>query len=149
MARFHCPARPGHWRLLLDNEDLFSLRVNEVRTIADMIAQVAGSADAIGWEVPGMLEHYPDLGPVKAIAIDGHAPADTSALAAGAYPLYRTYNLTTWEGAGVENRHAHGLVEFLLREAEKIDARYGFAPAGRLGQAGWKFRGDELIGERR
>ena len=149
VARFHCPARPGHWRLLLDNEDLFSLNVDEVRTIADMITQVAGSADAVGWEVPGMLEHYLDLGRVKTVAIDGHAPSDTAALAAGAYPLYRTYNLTTWEGAGMENRHAQGLVEHLLREAGKIDARYGFAPAALLRAAGWKFREGELIGERR
>jgi ABC-type phosphate transport system substrate-binding protein len=149
VARFHCPARPGHWRLLLDNEDLFSLRVNEVRTIADMIAQVAAGADAVGWEVPGMLEYYRNLGQVKTVAIDGHQPFDTAALAAGSYPLYRTYNLTTWEGAGVENTHARGLVEYLLREAGRIEARYGFAPAGRLREAGWKFREDELIGERR
>lgn len=149
VARFHCPARPGHWRLLLDNEDLFSLGVNEVRTIADMIAQVAGSADAIGWEVPGMLERYRDLGRVKTVTVDGHAPADTTSLAAGAYPLYRTYNLTTWEGAGVENRHARGLVEHLLREAGRIEARYGFVSAGPLRAAGWKFLEGELIGERR
>lgn len=149
VARFHCPARPGHWRLLLDNEDLFSLKVNEVRTISDMIVQVAKSADAVGWEAPGMVEYYRTLGRVKVVAIDGHAPADTAALAAGAYPLYRTYNLTTWQGPGVENRHAQGLVEHLLREAGKIEARYGFAPAARLREAGWKFREDELIGERR
>lgn len=149
VARFHCPARPGHWRLLLENEDLFSLRVNEVRTIADMIAQVAASPDGVGWEVLGMVEHYRDLGRVKAVAIDGHAPDDTAALVSGAYPLYRTYNLTTWEGAAVENRQAQALIEHLLREAGKIEARYGFAPAGRLRAAGWQFRGDELIGERR
>ncbi len=149
VARFHCPARPGHWRLLLDNEDLFSLRVNEVRTISDMIVQVAESPDAVGWEVLGMMEHYRDAGRVKAVAIDGHAPTDTAALASGAYPLYRTYNLTTWEGAAAENRHAQGLVEYLIREAREIDARYGFVPASRLREAGWKFRGDELIGEPR
>lgn len=149
VARFHCPARPGHWRLLLDNEDLFSLRVNEVRTISDMVVQVAENADAVGWEVPGMAEHYRDLGRVKAVAVDGHGPDDTAALAAGAYPLYRTYNLTTWEGPAAENRHAQGLVEHLLREAGKIEARYGFAPASRLREAGWQFLGNELIGERR
>ena len=149
VARFHCPARPGHWRLLLDNEDLFSLGVSEVRTISDMIVQVAANPDAVGWEVLGMAEHYRDLGRVKAVAIDGHPPTDVAALASGAYPIYRTYNLTTWGGAGVENRHAKGLVAYLLREAGRIEATYGFASAERLRAAGWKFEKDELVGEPR
>jgi hypothetical protein len=149
IARFHCPARPGHWRLLLDNEDLFSLRINEVRTISDMIAQVAGSADAVGWEVMGMAEQYSALGRVKAVTIDGYAPSDIRALATGKYPIYRTYNLTTWEGKGLASAHAAGLVAYLNREAVKIEARYGFAPAVRLREAGWRFSGDELIGEPR
>lgn len=114
-----------------------------------MITQVAESPDAVGWEVLGMVEHYRDLGRVRAVAIDGHEPSDIAALAAGAYPIYRTYNLTTWEGPGVENRHARGLVEHLLGEAGKIGTRYGFASADRLRAAGWRFRGDELTGERR
>jgi hypothetical protein len=149
VARFHCPARPGHWRLLLDNEDLFSLRIDEVRTISDMILQVAGSPDAIGWEVLGMAEHYATLGRVKAVTIDGYAPTDIQALATGKYPLYRTYNITTWKGPGLESAHAAGLVAYLNREVVKIESRYGFAPAARLREAGWRFSGDELIGEPR
>jgi hypothetical protein len=149
IARFHCPTRPGHWRLLLDNEDLFSLRINEVRTISDMILQVAGSADAIGWEVMGMAGYYGSLGRVKAVTIDGYAPTDVPALAAGKYPIYRTYNLTTWEGEGLAHPHAAGLVEYLRREVVKIEPRYGFAPASLLREAGWRFNGDELIGEPR
>lgn len=148
-ARFHCPGRPGHWRLLLDNEDLFGLQVNEVRTIADMVAQVASDPGAIGWEVMGMVEHYANLGRVKAVAVDGHLPSDVAALAAGRYPIYRTYNITTWGGAGREDARVRGLVEFLVKESERIDPRYGFAPARLLRQAGWRFNGDELIGEPR
>lgn len=149
VARFHCPTRPGHWRLLLDNEDLFSLRINEVRTISDMVSQVAGSPDAIGWEVMGMAEQYRNLGRVKALMIDGFAPTDIQALVTGKYPIYRTYNITTWEGQGIASGHAAGLVAYLNKEVVKIEPRYGFAPAARLREAGWRFSGDELIGEPR
>jgi len=30
IARLHCKLRPGHWRLILDNEELFSTQLNEV-----------------------------------------------------------------------------------------------------------------------
>ncbi len=47
VARPHCKVRPGHWRLLLHNEDLFSPRLAEVSTIPDMIAIVALTAHAL------------------------------------------------------------------------------------------------------
>jgi hypothetical protein len=52
IGRLHCPLRPGHWRLLLDNPDLFSPRLYEVGSMPDMIAQVSANKGAIGWEVP-------------------------------------------------------------------------------------------------
>ena len=67
----------------------------------------------------------------------------------GTCGIYRTYNITTWEGKGVENHRAKRLVEYLLKEVEHLDPKYGFAPASRLRKSGWKFKGDELVGEPR
>jgi len=146
IGRLHCKLRPGHWRLLLDNEDLFSPNLREVGTIPDMISLVAQMPGAIGYEVPMMVERYVKQGKVKVLKLNGAAP-DTAALTAGRYPLYRTLNLSTWEGKAVENEKARKLVQQLLREAERLEGMYGFVPATSLRRAGWKFKGDELIGE--
>ncbi len=147
IGRFHCPLRPGHWRQLLDNGDLFSPRLYEVGSMPDMIAQVSANKGAIGWEVLGMVEHYKNVGKVKPLRIDGYSPTDGNAIAAKKYPFYRTYNLTTWEGKDVENPRARALVDYLLKEVEGLSSGFGFVPASKLGKAGWKFREDELIGE--
>jgi hypothetical protein len=148
VGRFHCPLRPGHWRLLLDNENLFSPRLYEVGSMPDMIAAVAANKGAIGWETLGMVEHYRNMGAVKPLRIDGNSPADVKALAAGKYPFYRTYGITTWKGKGVENEKAQALVDYLLKAVEGIDpAVSGLAPASKLRKAGWKFKENELVGE--
>jgi hypothetical protein len=148
VARLHCQRRPGHWRQMLDTDKEFSPRVSEVGSIPDMVAQVAASRNAIGWEVLTMVEKNKGAGKVKPLSIDGYRPNDSAALASMKYPYYRTYNLTTWEGKGVENRHAARLVEYMTREFDKLDPdRFGFVSASRLRKAGWKFSGNELIGE--
>lgn len=147
IGRFHCPLRPGHWRLLLDNQDLFSPRLYEVGSMPDMIAQVSANKGAIGWEVLGMVEHYKNVGRVKPLRIDGYSPTDGNAMATKRYPFYRTYNITTWEGKGVENPRARALVDYLLKEVDSLGSEFGFVPASKLSKAGWKFKGDELIGE--
>ncbi|MCK5092182.1 MAG: substrate-binding domain-containing protein, partial [Gammaproteobacteria bacterium] len=43
IARLHCKVRPGHWRLLLQNEDLFSPELASVGVISDMISKVGKS----------------------------------------------------------------------------------------------------------
>lgn len=150
IGRLHCQLRPGHWRQLLDNEKLFSPRMQEVGTIPDMIARVAGQRDAVGWEVLSMVDKYKSKGRVKILSVDGHRPDDHEAIRDLRYPFYRTYNITTWEGAGIGNRKARELVDYLTRETEKLDpARFGFVSASRLRKAGWRFSGDELIGEPR
>ena len=147
VGRLHCPLRPGHWRLLLDNSDLFSPRLQEVGSIPDMIARVARNRGAIGWETLGMAEYYRNYGMVKPIRVGGLSPADTSAIATGMYPFYRVYNLTTWDGRNVENRDARALVTYLTKVLEdRGPSGLGFVPASMLRKAGWKFRGDELIG---
>jgi ABC-type phosphate transport system substrate-binding protein len=150
IGRFHCSLRPGHWRLILDGQDRFGTGVFSVGAIPDMVALVARDRAAIGWEVLGMVEKYRDKGKVKPIKVDGFLPSDTGALASLKYPVYRTYNITTWEGEGVENPLARELVEYLMRESEKLDLqKFGFAPASDLRRTGWKFKGNELVGEPR
>jgi phosphate transport system substrate-binding protein len=146
IGRLHCKLRPGHWRLLLDNEDLFSPNLSEVGTIPDMISLVARMPGAIGYEVPLMVARYANQGKVKVLRLNGVAP-EAAALAAGRYPLYRTLNLTTWEGKAVENEKAGELVQHILKEAERLEGVHGFVPAASLKKAGWKFRGNELVGE--
>ena len=148
IGRLHCQIRPGHWRQLLDTDKEFSPRLHEVGSIPDMIAQVASARDAIGWEVLTMIEKYRDKGAVKPLRIDGFLPTDSEALVSLKYPFYRTYNLTTWVGKNVENKRAEQLVEYMKKEFEKLNAdKYGFVSQARLRKAGWKFKGDELIGE--
>jgi len=146
IGRLHCKIRPGHWRLLLDNEDLFGPRLQEVGTIPDMISLVAGAPNAIGYEVGMMIERYRnEEGRVKSLSIDGQAPTAENLLA-GRYPLYRTLNLTTWEGKEVENPEAVKLVEYLLKLGDQLGKRFGLVSAAALREAGWQFRGNELIG---
>jgi len=148
IARLHCQKRPGHWRQLLNMDKEFSPRLSEVGSIPDMIAQVAASREAIGEEVLTMVEKNKNLGKVKPVKIDGYRPNDSAALASLKYPFYRTYNLTTWENKNVKNKHAQKLVDYMIKEFEKLEAeRYGFVSASRLRQAGWKFAGNELVGE--
>ncbi len=148
IGRLHCAKRPGHWRQLLDTDKEFSPRMHEVGSIPDMVAQVAASREAIGSEVLTMTEKYRKMGAVKPLRVDGYLPSDSAALAALQYPFYRTYSLSTWTGKRVMKKHADDLVEYLKTEFGKLDAdKYGFVSQDRLRKAGWKFKGDELIGE--
>lgn len=146
VVRLHCKKRPGHWRHLLDNEDLFSPDIREVGVIPDMIKEVADNKAAIGFETLYMLEVYKNKGEVKALSIDGHNPADEQQLLSASYPLYRTYNLTTWtddSNAALSNE----LIASIKQHIETDGDRYGMIPSSRLRDAGWKFYKDELIGE--
>ena len=146
VGRLHCKLRAGHWRLLLDNEDLFSPNLHEVGAIPDMISQVAGNERAIGYETLWMIHRFQQNGNVKALKIGGRDPGDVSSLLSGAYPLYRTYSLTTWEDESTKNPLAQKVVEYVLQKAENIDRKFRLIPASRLRQAGWKFFGQELTG---
>lgn len=147
VTRLHCKLRPGHWRLLLDNEDMFDPGIQDVGAIPDMISQVALNPGAIGYEVLWNTIRYKDKGKVKAIRINGYSPYEAEHLISLRYPLYRVYNLATWEGKGVENPRAKGLVEYLLQHVENLDKAHNIIPASRLRKAGWKFKGNELTGE--
>ncbi len=152
VARLHCKIRPGHWRGLLDNENRFTPRLFEVGVIPDMISQVSKNKGAIGWEVPMMVSFHKKKGRVKMLKIDGHAATDLNYVLTGKYPLYRSYSLTTWDmDSGNKNSkmkyQAKKLVHYLQQHIEKMHTEVSFIAPSQLRHAGWKFKGDELIGE--
>jgi ABC-type phosphate transport system substrate-binding protein len=147
VVRLHCKKRPGHWKLLLDNADLFSPRAHSVGVIPDMIKRVSENKTAIGSETLFMLKVHKNQGPVKILKIDGHHPNDLENVQLGKYPIYRSYNLTTWENDGKQGELATELIKNIVQYIEKNSVQLGIVPISKLRSAGWKFRGDELIGE--
>ncbi len=146
IARLHCAQRPGHWRLLLDDENRFSPTIIEVGSIPDMLGVVARNPSAIGWETLWMIGAHRATSPVKVLKLGGVDPGDRRALAEGRYAVYRTYVLTTWGDAGA-NPHARELVDRMLAATDDLDERFAIAPVSELRKHGWKFRGGEMIGE--
>ncbi len=147
VARLHCKVRPGHWRLILDNENLFRHDLAEVGAIVDMVTEVARSPEAIGYETLWHIGRLGEEGAVKPISLDGVDPRDDAALAAGRYPLYRVFNITTWAPGPAHNPLAEELAGRLVARAGEIDPTFRFVPVQRLRQHGWRFHGDELVGE--
>jgi len=85
-----------------------------------MISQVALNPGAIGYEVLWNTIRFNDKGKVKALLIDGYSPENPEHLISLKYPFYRVYNLTVWEGTGVENQHAKKLADFLLQQTKNL-----------------------------
>lgn len=147
--RLHCKKRPGHWRLLLDNEDLFSPRLQEVGTIRDMVSNVAGQLHGIGYEVSWHINKHEQHDMVKSIKINGADPGNPAHVVSLAYPLYRTYNITTWENLPNKKTVAHQLVTYIHGHMAEVDKSFDLIPATMLKKAGWQFKDDELVGEPR
>ena len=149
VARLHCKTRPGHWRLLLDNDDLFGIQTKTVGSIEDIMLAVYENPAAIGGTETLYMAHYrySQKRKLKPLRINGYSPEEPAHLISGNYPLYFTYNITTWEREGNRNLHIQKLVEYILKHSDQIDAKFGIAPATMLRKAGWKFKGNELIGE--
>jgi len=147
IARRHCKKRPGHWKLLLAEKDLFTPKVQEVGAIPDMIQLIVDNPSAIGFEVMQMVREYVEKGPLKALRISGSSTEDAEDLVSGKYPFYRTYSLTTWQGKEVENPHARRLVDYILENVDSVDDSFGLVTVSELKSAGWKFDGNELVGE--
>lgn len=147
IGRLHCKTRPGHWRLILDNEDLFSPRLYEVPTIPDMLQAVANDPQAVGYEVVWNVIDSDVRPRLKFLQVNGVDPRDRQAVAAGKYPLYRVYNVATWSPERLQNEHADALLTYLYEHFEEVEPRYGIVPAARLREQAWRFRDDELIGE--
>ncbi|MEG3640125.1 substrate-binding domain-containing protein [Magnetococcus sp. PR-3] len=146
VARLHCKIRPGHWRLILDNEDLFHSRVSQVGSIPDMIAQVAKLKGSLGYEEIWITTHrYKKLGQVKLLHIDGYDPMDHASLIQGHYPFYRVHNISTWEAEGLANPQAQALVSYLRKNMDQVDPAFQIIPADQLPAGGWSFKGTEII----
>jgi len=147
VGRLHCKLRPGHWRLLLPDEEAFSPRLQEVSTIPDMLDAVARDRGALGYEVLWMLSSFTQASKIKALRLNGIDPADSVRVLSGHYPLYRTYNITTWDEEPARNAHVQDLLIFLRGHSSQSLEEHGIIPAARLREAGWRFRDAELIGE--
>jgi len=147
VGRLHCKKRPGHWRSLIKNVDDFSARLFEVGVIPDMISQISRSASSIGWETALMVEYHQKKGKVKVLKVDGHSPTEIDYVLTGKYPLYRSYTLTAWDKKSKTNQEAKKLIRYLQQHIEQAHKKIGFIPVSRLRDAGWKFLGDELVGE--
>ncbi len=145
ISRLHCKKRPGHWKLLLEDENFFSPMAIDMGAIPDVISQTHRNLGAISYETLMMIERYKkDEGDVKILHINGAAPDNLQALAAGRYPLYLTYNITTWEGAA-QKPLADKLVAYLIQIMEKEGKQQNLLSAKALRAAGWIFKRDELI----
>lgn len=147
IGRLHCKQRPGHWRLILDNEDSFSPAMIEVGTIKDMMDRVAGDKWSIGYEVVWNLVHHEQSAKVKAVRINKAEPSSLEDVAALRYPLYRVYNITTWAQEKNEASPSLDLIHHIIASADEIDPVYSIVPVSLLRKHGWQFNNDELIGE--
>ncbi|MCK5877273.1 MAG: substrate-binding domain-containing protein [Candidatus Marithrix sp.] len=145
VGRLHCKQRPGHWRLILDNEDLFSPRMSEVANIPDMISEAASNPDVIGYETLWMRDNYQSKGKTKVLSIDSAAPENDEKLLSGEYPFYRTFNITTWELK--TNTKSQKLAKYLIEHMKDVESKYGIVSVQKLRAAGWKFQDNEVIGE--
>lgn len=148
IGRLHCKTRPGHWRLILENEDEFSPTLDEVATIPDMISHVAKDKQAIGYETLWMTRLYEQkIGQVGLLKVNGFSPKDKQAVVNGQYPFYRTFNITSWTSPDLQKETAINLVKYIQDNFERVDPKYAFISATQLHKAGWIFSNDELIGE--
>jgi len=146
----HCKKRPGHWKLMLSNEDEFSPKFLNLG-MADSVKQPALNRQIISFEsFLSAQRFWNDMdvakSKIKALKVDGYSPEDANNLLNGNYPLYRVFNFTTWEENGLENKYASELIAYLINEVEKGNGM-DLLPAAKLRKAGWKFNGNELIGE--
>lgn len=146
VVRPHCRNRPGHWRLLLPSDKDFSSSMLKIGAIPDMIRYTADDPGAIGYETLWMVQKYDKQKRLKILAINGINPKNREALAEGRYPLYRTFNLTTWEGAAAKPL-AQELIDWLIKKVETLDKVHGMISAKMLRAQGWHFKGNELTGE--
>lgn len=149
IGRLHCKLRPGHWRLILDDNDRFSWELQEVSAIIDMLKQVTQTPGAIGYETLWHIDTQSarNGAKVEILNVNGFSPRDADAVARGDYPLYRVFNLTTWGEGPAHRELADELVSHLIKHAEQIPQSFAIVPAARLRSDGWRFDGNELIGE--
>ncbi|RMF92933.1 MAG: hypothetical protein D6734_11140 [Candidatus Schekmanbacteria bacterium] len=146
ITRLHCKLRAGHWRRILDNENLFSLTRQEVASIPDMLARVAALRGSIGFVARWKLDYNGWGEKVKSLQIDGISPKDKNALAEGRYPFYKVLNLARWTGIA-ENPYTEKLISYIKKNLTEDKKLKYLVTYDKLQKNGWRFYGDELIGE--
>ncbi|MBF0445870.1 MAG: substrate-binding domain-containing protein [Magnetococcales bacterium] len=147
VGRLHCKTRPGHWRSILDNEDEFSPSLVEVGQISNMITVVAEYKGAVGYEVLWNLTRFHEHGKPKTVSIDNVSPNDSAAIAKGKYPFYRVDNITTWRTSHLAKLKAKKLVNYIIEKSTDTNDVFALISVTSLRKNGWKFKGNELIGE--
>jgi phosphate transport system substrate-binding protein len=145
VTRLHCKIRPGHWRILLDNEDLHSPMIHNVSSIPDMKEIVAADPFSIGFIARWQMTTK-ELQRINMLKLNGIHPDDHKAVAQGRYPLYNVLNISTWSGSAYKQK-AEKLVHHLIKYQDRYDPKMYIIPAKKLKAAGWVFYGNELIGE--
>ncbi len=143
IARLHCKKRPGHWRLILDNPDMFSPSARIVPTIEDMFSLVGSNQNSIGHEVMWLSSQHQS---VKAVTVDGLNPKNLELLATHKYKIYRTLNFSYWTNPQDANPHAIKLINYIRMQVELDAEKIGTIPTVTLKKHGWIFKDGELIG---
>lgn len=147
LASLHCKLRPGHWRLLLGHEDFFGEDMLEVGEMSDMIALVAQDKAAVGIETDLVAKTFKERGTVRSLNINGHSTQDLKSLLTLDYPIYRTFVFSSWSREDLSTELSRKALKLIMDEAERMGPSIGLVPPSMLRKAGWKFDGDELIGE--
>jgi len=148
-ARLHCKFRPGHWQLLLGGEDLFSARLKSVGSIEDVMFEAYNNRDTAAGLESLYMAHYRYAKDVKLkpLKINGFDPSEPEHLLSGDYRIYYTYNLAVWTRDDIKKTLAAGLIDYLLKHTHEVEPKFGIVPSSSLRNAGWIFKGDELVGE--
>jgi len=144
ITRLHCKSRPGHWSLILGKEDAFSPMIQPAGDIPFMLTQVSRQQQAIGYETLHMIKKENKR--INILRINQISPEDTQALAKGAYPFYRVFNVTTWTGDN-KNPLAYELMTFLSHLIIQNGNKYKMVSIKTLAENGWLIKEGELIGE--
>lgn len=146
ISRLHCKTRPGHWRYLLDTEDMFSPKIHNVSSIPDMLEQVTADPFSVGWIARWFLSSAKNQNRVKMLRINGVSPDEPNAVATGRYRFYKVLNITTWHGVAA-NPIAKELLKYILSHLKEMPASAHIVGVDRLRAAGWRFHNNELVGE--
>ncbi len=146
ITRLHCKIRPGHWRVILDHEDLFSPMINDLGSIEDVLMQTK-SMRGIGFVAAWIADQKENRDNLKILRIDGFHPSDKRALASNQYPFYRSLAFTSWK-AELANPVAGKLIGYIMKRLHEIEQTDKFfVSTKQLKMNKWQFHFDELIGE--
>ncbi len=146
VTRLHCKARLGHWRLLLNDESKFAPLTDDVGAIPDVMQRVRTNRNAIGYANPEQVFRFAKQSEVKLLTIDGVSVNDPGAITEHHYPVYRIYNLASWEKHPDKGK-IEALIQFLIDKNNQNRVYRSMVPPKLLKETGWKFHDNEVVGE--